>query len=203
MSIRTLSDTDFEDSTLKRARTDPTAHRLCYDWMIVQGNCHYARDRAAFTSYRPVTTVRLQTNIFNPMEELEVAGVGTVEIPVMRSLTDPTNPNHNPFDNTQSNTNTHTLVLENVLHIPEAVCNGFNPLLYGSSMSCTAESWTGADRAGTPLWVATPFAGGSRLVLAGAAAQLQHQQGVSELIAGRYYTLSLYISPAEKAELMG
>ncbi|PYH86823.1 hypothetical protein BO82DRAFT_388413 [Aspergillus uvarum CBS 121591] len=199
MSIRTLSDTDFEDSTLKRARTDPTAHRICYDWMIVQGNCHYARDRAAFTSYRPVTTVRLQTNIFNPMEELEVAGVGTVEIPVARSLA-PSSSDHNPF---APDNNTHTLVLENVLHIPEAVCNGFNPLLYGSSMSCTAESWTGADRAGTPLWVATPFAGGSRLVLAGAAVQLQHQQGVSELIAGRYYTLSLYISPAEKAELMG
>ncbi|PYI25132.1 hypothetical protein BP00DRAFT_410219 [Aspergillus indologenus CBS 114.80] len=197
MSIRTLSDTDFEDSTLKRARTDPTAHRVCYDWMIVQGNCHYARDRAAFTSYRPVTTVRLQTNIFNPMEELEVAGVGTVELPVARSLAP-----SNPFAN-HDHPNTHTLVLENVLHIPEAVCNGFNPLLYGSSMSCTAERWTGADRAGTPLWVATPFAGGSRLVLAGAAAQLQHQQGVSELIAGRYYTLSLYISPAEKAELMG
>ncbi|KAI3002264.1 hypothetical protein CBS147346_6098 [Aspergillus niger] len=74
----------------------------------------------------------LRNNIFNPMDELEVAGIGTVEIPVVRSL-------DNPFD-------THTIVLENVLHIPEAVCNGFNPLLFGSSMSCTETAWMGADR---------------------------------------------------------
>ncbi|PYH43669.1 uncharacterized protein BP01DRAFT_344352 [Aspergillus saccharolyticus JOP 1030-1] len=186
MSIRTLSDTDFEDHPAQRARPTPptpSAHSLCYDWMVVSGNCHYARDRAVFTHYRPVS-VRLKHNIFNPMDELEVAGVGTVELPVVRSL-------DNPFA-------THVLVLENVLHIPEAVCNGFNPLLYGSSMSCTAEAWTGADRAGTPLWVAMPFAGGNRLVLASS----QQQQGVSELIAGRYYTLSLYVSAEEKGELM-
>ncbi|KAI3029130.1 hypothetical protein CBS147347_3464 [Aspergillus niger] len=96
----------------------PSSQRICHDWMVVQGNVHYARDRAHFTTYRPVTA-HLKNNIFNPMDELEVAGIGTVEIPVVRSL-------DNPFD-------THTIVLENVLHIPEAVCNGFNPLLFGSN----------------------------------------------------------------------
>ncbi|CAK41358.1 hypothetical protein AnigIFM59636_001530 [Aspergillus niger] len=109
----------------------PSSQRICHDWMVVQGNVHYARDRAHFTTYRPVTA-HLKNNIFNPMDELEVAGIGTVEIPVVRSL-------DNPFD-------THTIVLENVLHIPEAVCNGFNPLLFGSSMSCTETAWMGADR---------------------------------------------------------
>ncbi|KAI2969096.1 hypothetical protein CBS147323_4074 [Aspergillus niger] len=97
----------------------PSSQRICHDWMVVQGNVHYARDRAHFTTYRPVTA-HLKNNIFNPMDELEVAGIGTVEIPVVRSL-------DNPFD-------THTIVLENVLHIPEAVCNGFNPLLFGSTL---------------------------------------------------------------------
>ncbi|KAI2823874.1 hypothetical protein CBS115989_1107 [Aspergillus niger] len=84
----------------------PSSQRICHDWMVVQGNVHYARDRAHFTTYRPVTA-HLKNNIFNPMDELEVAGIGTVEIPVVRSL-------DNPFD-------THTIVLENVLHIPEAI----------------------------------------------------------------------------------
>ncbi|KAI3070917.1 hypothetical protein CBS147353_6627 [Aspergillus niger] len=114
----------------------PSSQRICHDWMVVQGNVHYARDRAHFTTYRPVTA-HLKNNIFNPMDELEVAGIGTVEIPVVRSL-------DNPFD-------THTIVLENVLHIPEAVCNGFNPLLFGSSMSCTETAWMGADREGLTL----------------------------------------------------
>ncbi|GKZ24339.1 hypothetical protein AbraCBS73388_011147 [Aspergillus brasiliensis] len=83
----------------------PSSQRICHDWMVVQGNVHYARDRAHFTTYRPVTA-HLKNNIFNPTDELEVAGIGTVEIPVVRSL-------DNPFD-------THTIVLENVLHIPEA-----------------------------------------------------------------------------------
>ncbi|PWY83559.1 hypothetical protein BO70DRAFT_290442, partial [Aspergillus heteromorphus CBS 117.55] len=160
----------------------PPAARICYDWMVVQGNCHYARDRAVFTTYRPITR-RLTHNIFNPHEELEVAGVGTVRVPVVRGL-------GNPFD-------TETLELHDVLHIPEAVCNGFNPLLYGSSMSCTSEAWTGADALGRPLWVALPFAGGSRLVLAG------NPIGETEIIQGRYYSLSLYLSPQERGELVG
>ncbi|XRM43947.1 hypothetical protein ABZX51_007103 [Aspergillus tubingensis] len=159
----------------------PSSQRICHDWMVVQGNVHYARDRAHFTTYRPVTA-HLKNNIFNPMDELEVAGIGTVEIPVVRSL-------DNPFD-------THTIVLENVLHIPEAVCNGFNPLLFGSSMSCTETAWMGADREGRLMWVAMPFRGGSRLVLAGGLV------GESEIIEGRYYTLSLYVSPEEKGEFL-
>ncbi|GIK06165.1 hypothetical protein Aspvir_001809 [Aspergillus viridinutans] len=89
----------------------------------------------------------------------------------------------------------HVIVLEDVLHIPEAVCNGFNPLLYGSSMSCNMEYWEGADRRGEPVWFAVPYAGGTRLVLAG------EPRGESELIQGRYYTLSLSITPQERREI--
>ncbi|PYI02959.1 hypothetical protein BO78DRAFT_375932 [Aspergillus sclerotiicarbonarius CBS 121057] len=172
-------------SPISRKRTCapylPSSQRLCHDWMIVQGNVHYARDRAHFTSYRPVT-LRLKNNIFNPTEELQVAGIGTVQIPAVRSL-------DNPFD-------THTLTLDNVLHIPEAVCNGFNPLLYGSSMSCSETAWTGADRDGRMMWVARPFRGGARMVLGGGLS------GESEIIEGRYYTLSLYVSGEEREGLV-
>lgn len=63
-------------------------------------------------------------------------------------------------------------------------------------MSCKMEFWEGADRAGRPMWFSLPFAGLSRLVLDDPAA------GETDLIAGRLYTLSLYISPEEKETIM-
>ncbi|KAB8068204.1 hypothetical protein BDV29DRAFT_184937 [Aspergillus leporis] len=175
-----LRDQEETEEPRKRNKVLHSANRICYDWMVVSGNCHYARDRAVFTSYRPVD-LRLKNNIFNPHDELHVAGVGTVHLSVCKSLRDRTTP--------------HTIVLEDVLHIPEAVCNGFNPLLFGSSMSCNADYWEGADRSGQPVWFSLPFAGHTKLVLEG------DPKGESELIEGRYYTLSLYITPEEKQEL--
>ncbi|KAE8364537.1 hypothetical protein BDV27DRAFT_128312 [Aspergillus caelatus] len=174
-----LADQDEPEQPTKRNKVTHPANRICYDWMVVSGNCHYARDRAVFTTYRSVD-LRLKNNIFNPTDELHVAGVGTVHLTVCRSPQDPTS---------------HVIVLEDVLHIPEAVCNGFNPLLFGSSMSCNTDYWEGADRSGQPVWFSLPFAGHTRLVLAG------DPKGESELIEGRYYTLSLYITPEEKRDL--
>ncbi|KAE8355731.1 hypothetical protein BDV28DRAFT_145916 [Aspergillus coremiiformis] len=176
-----LLDQDSVEQPPKRNKVTHPAHRICHDWMVVSGNCHYARDRAVFTTYRPVD-LRLKNNIFNPHDELHVAGVGSVHLSVRKSPRDAT---------------AHDIVLEDVLHIPEAVCNGFNPLLFGSSMSCHAESWEGADRQGEPVWVSLPFAGHTRLVLA------EDLDGESELIEGRYYTLSLYVTPEEKGVLKG
>ncbi|KAF7585304.1 hypothetical protein BBP40_011295, partial [Aspergillus hancockii] len=105
-----------EKEPRKRNRTIHPTSRICHDWMVVSGNCHYARDRAAFTTYRPIS-LRLKNNIFNPHDELHVSGAGTVHLSVAKSRQDPT---------------PHVIVLEDVLHIPEAVCNGFNPLLFGS-----------------------------------------------------------------------
>jgi hypothetical protein len=171
------------DDRRKRPKTTDSAQRICYDWMIVSGNCHYARDRGSFTSYRPIPhRTRIKNNVFNPAEELEVAGVGTVELRVCRTVKD-------------GGASSHVILLEDVLHIPDAVCNGFNPLLYGSSMSCNMEYWEGSDRRGEPVWVAVPYAGGTRLVLAG------DPRGESELIPGRYYTLSLSITPQERREI--
>lgn len=158
----------------KRTRVG-SANRQCYDWMVITGNCHYARDQASFKTYRPVSR-QIKSNIFNPFDELQVAGVGTVELELCKSPQD---------------LGSHTVILENVLHIPEAVCNGFSPLLYGTSMSCNEDCWVGGDTMGNPVWFSTPFAGGTKLALAG------NPQGESEMIQGRYYTLCLRVSPEE------
>ncbi|KAL3466862.1 hypothetical protein BJX64DRAFT_249181 [Aspergillus heterothallicus] len=171
---------DEADSRRKKTRTVHPSQAICRDWMIVSGNCHYARDAASFTTYKPVNTL-IKSNIFSPHDETQVAGVGTVCLEIPRGRNDP---------------RTHTLVLEGVLHIPGALCNGFNPLLVGSSMSCHADFWEGADRLGQPMWFGLPFAGMGRLVLAGGA------MGESDLIPGREYTLSLYISPEERRVIM-
>ncbi|KAL4924596.1 uncharacterized protein BDV17DRAFT_274096 [Aspergillus undulatus] len=170
-----------EDSRCKKIRTIHPSLLICRDWMIVSGNVHYARDKASFTTYTPVN-VLLKNNIFSPHDEMQVAGVGDVHLHVQRGRNDPS---------------THLLVLEGVLHIPEAICNGFNPLLVGSSMSCHPEFWEGADRRGAPMWFGLPFAGMGRLVLADMGG------GESDLIEGRQYTLSLYISPEERSMIMG
>jgi hypothetical protein len=175
--------TDEADLRRKKTRTVHPSQSICRDWMIVSGNCHYARDAASFTTYTPAPPHTLiKSNIFSPHDETLVAGVGTVHLSIPRGRHDPT---------------THTLVLDGVLHIPGALCNGFNPLLVGSSMSCHAEYWEGADRMGRPMWFGLPFAGMGRLVLEGG------QVGESDLIEGREYTLSLYVSPEERRVIMG
>ncbi|KAL4805766.1 hypothetical protein BDV18DRAFT_12926 [Aspergillus unguis] len=173
---RSANSPDTEDAPrLKKTRTIHPSTPICRDWMIVSGNVHYARDKASFTTYTPIN-VLVKNNIFSPHDEMLVSGIGSVNLTVPRSRSDPT---------------PHTLTLGGVLHIPEALCNGFNPLLIGSSMSCHSEYWEGADRMGSPLWFGLPFVGLSRLVLADGS-------GESDLIEGREYTLSLYVSPQEK-----
>lgn len=176
MRVRENGVSEEPEEPRKRTRHVPTINsRQCLDWMVVSGNCHYARDQASFSSYRPVAR-EIKNNIFNPDDELHVAGVGTVHLTVCKSPRD---------------LSAHTIVLENVLHLPDAICNGFNPLLYGSGMSCQEEYWEGGDTSGNPVWFSTPFAGHTKLVLAG------DPQGETEIIQGRHYTLSLSISPEE------
>ncbi|KAL2871587.1 uncharacterized protein BJX67DRAFT_369714 [Aspergillus lucknowensis] len=181
----TSHELEEEEDTRKRKKTRlsaPSSSSICRDWMIVTGNCHYARDVASFTTYRPLKrNALIKSDIFSPHDEIRVVGVGTVYLCVRRGR---------GWGN--SDGSTHTIVLEGVLHIPEAVCNGFSPLLVGSSMSCHLEYWEGADRLGQPMWFAVPVAGLARLVLA------EDGGGESELIPGKDYTLSLYISPEER-----
>lgn len=148
--------------------------------MVTSGNTHYAKDLTSFTSYTPISAT-ISHNVFSPTDELQVTGVGAVALEVQRS---------------PRSLDTHVITLQDVLHIPDALCNGFNPLLYGSSMSCHTDLWEGRDAKGTPLWYSLPFAGASRLALA------QRRCGGSELVDGNSYSLSLYITPQEKTSVL-
>src|ERR1700756_211204 len=85
----------------KRQKFGRSTPRQCWDWIVVSGNSHYARDQSSFKTYRRVAK-KLRNNIFNPHDELLVEGIGTVELSVCRS----------PQDDSS-----HVIVLENVLHI--------------------------------------------------------------------------------------
>ncbi|KAF2230787.1 hypothetical protein EV356DRAFT_508262 [Viridothelium virens] len=78
--------------------------RRCYDWMIVGGFCSYARDRNWFSDYQPIDQII--------GDGMRVKGIGTVRIKVKRS---------------PESDETRTLVLNPVLHLPTAKCNGFKP----------------------------------------------------------------------------
>ena len=160
----------------KRQKPANPPRRRCWDWMIVGGDCHYAKNRSSFTTYR-----RIQ----GTAQGARVIGIGTVELQVQRS---------------PKESGTHTLVLEDVLHIPEAICNGFNSRLAGGAESWIRGSVHGLDASsGQPLWYGTEFCGSTRLVLAG------NPQGESVLEEmereGSAFMLSVYLNEEEWANL--
>jgi hypothetical protein len=149
-------------------------HRRCWDWMIVSGN-NYARNRSSFKTYRRVK---------GTAGGAKVIGIGTVELQVRRSPT---------------SKETGTLVLEDVLHIPRAICNGVNLVQYKDwSTSFGDGSAWGHDRNGKLMWYATPYCGLNRLVLAGnpqGETYLQEREGV-------FYSLSVFQSEEEEFEML-
>ncbi|KAJ0417920.1 hypothetical protein BJY00DRAFT_197443 [Aspergillus carlsbadensis] len=152
-----------------RASTHPPApQRRCWDWMIVSGNTHYAKNRSSFTTYR-----RVGRSIPRPTTgETFVAGIGTVELKVRTSRDEPGLPDG-------------TLVLENVLHIPSAICNGVSIELSDAIAGNPAGGWDAWDQQDRTIWYGERFYGGCRLVLAG------NPQGESYLEDG-LHMLSMY-----------
>lgn len=75
---------------------------------------------------------------------------------------------------TTTQTGRHTILLENVLHVLDAICNRFSPLVFGGGMSFNEDIWVGGNGA----WTATSFAWGMRLVLA------DGRKGGSEVVDG-------------------
>ncbi|RAH58677.1 hypothetical protein BO85DRAFT_448688 [Aspergillus piperis CBS 112811] len=89
----------------------------CFTWLLLprQSNTHIAKNRSSFSSYR-----RAPCKIANQ----RVLGVGTVQLRVQRAPDDP---------------RTNTLVLHDVLHMPNAKCNGISVAKYtGESEEETA-----------------------------------------------------------------
>ncbi len=77
---------------------------VCNDWLMVGGHCHYAKDLYWFgDDYKKMNPLKVDN-------EHDVIGIGTVVL-VVRCST--------------KNMQTKTLILKNVLHIPNASCNGF------------------------------------------------------------------------------
>lgn len=167
----------------KTKRSDEPLRRRCWDWMITTGNCHYAKNRSSFKEYR-----RVGKSIPNGVIEgitTFVAGVGTVELKVQT-----THDKGSPV---------RTLVLEDVLHIPEATCNGFSVAVYhtlnGGSTRLGREP-SGTDEGYQPLWCSEEFKGLNKLVLAG------NPQGESYLGDG-VKMLSMYIGDRDLDEIVG
>jgi hypothetical protein len=113
-------------------RSDPTKTR-CYDWIIGSGDTHYARDRESFATYRPLET---------EMSSLKVLGVGTIVLEVFRS------PLRDKY---------RELILHNVLHTPESLCNTFSIELYEGYYHRGQHIGQGSDIATRPMFYTRPF----------------------------------------------
>ena len=131
---------------LTQTTSQPKPTRLrCYDWMIVSGNS-YARNRSWFTDYR-----RVDGGFLDLSNGKTVFGIGTVKLKVKCA---------------PGSEETRMVELRNVLHIPEACCNGFVPthgVVGGWGHEFLVAKCEGCR---TPLWYAEHFCGLRRLVLA-------------------------------------
>ncbi|KAE9364389.1 hypothetical protein N431DRAFT_431266 [Stipitochalara longipes BDJ] len=123
-----------------KSNSPPHRRRRCWDWIVVGGDYHYAKNRSSFKEYH-----RIKAKI----GLTRVIGIGTIEILVERNDSTP-----------------YTLVLEDVLHTPSAICNGFNPSLTDCRQTWTAsDTVEGKDASGQSLWHAQNFFGLPRLVI--------------------------------------
>ncbi|KAE8143706.1 hypothetical protein BDV38DRAFT_1987 [Aspergillus pseudotamarii] len=175
---------DVKEDRKRKKRENPP-HRRCWDWIIVSGHCHYAKNRSSFVTYRRVGRVISQGFIGG---ETFVAGMGTVILKVRASK--------------KKGSPIRTLVLDDVLHIPSAICNGFcfakYHTVYGGTASLGLE-FSGTDPLNYPLWYGKPFCEFQKLVLAGnpqgeTYLEYKKKEGVSLL-------LSMYINKKDLEEI--
>lgn len=177
---------DVKEDDRMNGKQETPPQRRCWDWMIVCGDCHYARDRSAFKTYRHVGKT-VTGNGLIPNQNIFVAGIGTVELRVST-------------DNEEGSPD-GVLVLENVLHLPSAICNGFNCVKYHNIIggsSRLGRDTKGFDGDGRIIWRGQPFIGLQKLVLAGnprGDSSLRESEGVM-------HSLSVYISNEDLRTVM-
>jgi len=163
----------------KRRKLANPPKRRCWDWMVVSGDTHYARNRSSFNTYRKINPGTYGS------PGVRVIGVGTVELQVRRA---------------PDQSDTRTLVLENVLHVPDAMCNGFNSRLLLGSESWSRDGVQGFDKVTRePSWYGREFCGLNRLVLAG---NPQGESPLQEREEGSLM-LSMYLSDEDIETLHG
>ncbi|GFF29544.1 hypothetical protein IFM46972_02656 [Aspergillus udagawae] len=159
------------------AHTGSQKYNRCWDWIVVGGNCHYAKNRSTFTSYRRAP---------GKIGRSRVLGIGTVELQVQRGPRDP---------------RSNKLVLEDVWHMPDARCNGLSVPKYTETNRPLSVKSEGAhveaksDRDGEAVWFGDSYCGCPRVVLTG------DPRGDSYLRDGQMHMLSVAASPEELDKL--
>lgn len=98
-------------------------------------------------------------------------------------------------------TGTGILVLDDVLHIPEALCNGFNPVVYGGWMRSEGGIVVGGRQGeegegGGEEWFARAFAGSFRVEMA------DGRKGGSEVVDGGEYRFGVWVGEGEKRAIL-
>ncbi|KAB8261937.1 hypothetical protein BDV32DRAFT_147932 [Aspergillus pseudonomiae] len=155
----------------------PNTYNRCWDWIVTDGNCHYAKNRSTFRSYRRAP---------GKIAGSRVLGVGSVELRVRRRSGDGA---------------INTLVLDNVLHMPNARCNGLSLPKYRETHPLAGVDGEGdhvearSDDGSEPEWYAERYHGLPRVVLAG------EPQGESHLSDDGHNMLSVMASNEEMEKL--
>lgn len=137
-SINTNAEPENESHTTKRS----------YDWILISGNTHYARDRASFKDYTAINTI---------VGENRVLGIGVVELAVVRSP--PLNLSGFPM----ANPGASKLILADVLHMPDMVCNGICSMLLGGRQFPGPNGSILGYQHGRRAYYSLPFYGADRV----------------------------------------
>jgi hypothetical protein len=160
---------------LEEKSNPPPRRRRCWDWIIVGGDYHYAKNRSSFKEYHRIKAKVGLTRVI---------GIGKIELLVERKDGTP-----------------YTLVLEDVLHTPSAICNGFNPsLIDGQQMWSATDTVEGTDGSGHSLWHARNFFGLPRLVI------VNNPEGDSHIEKAKVkrklpFSLSLVVNEEERDKI--
>lgn len=65
---KTTGESDGGKAMRKRPRNEEKTlcHHRCYNWIIVSGSCHYAKDRESFSTYSPVNKTVTMGTLLSP-----------------------------------------------------------------------------------------------------------------------------------------
>jgi hypothetical protein len=161
----------------KQERKSNPPRRRCWDRIVIGGDYHYAKNRSSFKEYR-----RIKAKV----GFTRVIGIGTIELQVERSPKD---------------SSAYTLVLEDVLHTPGAICNGFNPGLTNCCQTWSASDYAqGKDESGQSLWYTRGFFGLPKLVIVN---NPEGESGIEKAKAKKNipFSLSLCVNPEERENI--
>ncbi|CZR56449.1 uncharacterized protein PAC_06337 [Phialocephala subalpina] len=188
-------DTSKETEEQQVSIITTTDKSRCYDWIVTLGTCQYAKDRSSFKTYHSIPEIIIGPTLGPKLAPgpTRIIGIGTIELEVrMNSQTDETS----------------LITLYDVLHTPDAPCNGFNPMRKEITEGCGNHCEFDARGAtsvtvrgfsdGEQIWYAEEcFQGGPwMLILAG------EPEGKTYLKAGQDYQSSMFIDP-EDAKALG